>query len=156
MSLSARSTRTVPGMDSHGPGQLADRRRPGADLRVEQVAQVEEADHVVGRLPHHRIARVRRLDHLADGTMCRHVTGQEVDLGTRHHHLAERALAGGEDVVDDLPLLVAEMVVEPLTMARISSSLTSSRPARVAAQQPDEDVGRGAEEPDHRAERSWR
>ena len=69
---------------------------------------MHEADDVVGRVAGHRVARVRRLGELAYGLVRRHVAGQEVDLGPRQHHLAQAALAGGEDVVHDPPLLVAE------------------------------------------------
>ena len=84
------------------------RRRTRAEFRIEQVANVNEADDVVSGIPNHRVTGVRRLDHFADCAVHGHVARKEVDLGPRHHHLAEAALTGRENVFHDPALLVAK------------------------------------------------
>ncbi len=111
---------------------------------------MHEADDVVGGLSHHRIAGVRRLEHLADRPVGRHVTGRK-STSVRGTITSRSARSPAAKTSSTICRSSSEMVVEPLTSARISSSLTSSRPGRrIAAEQPDEDVGRGAQEPDHR------
>ena len=62
ISDSAESTFLVPGSRFTSRASAADGRRPAAGhVRVEQVADVHEADHVVGVAPVDRVARVRRL-----------------------------------------------------------------------------------------------
>jgi hypothetical protein len=76
-----------------------------------QVAHVQEADDVVLRGAGHRVARVRLLRGLRDGPAQRHAGVQEGHLGARQHHLAQLALARGEDVVDELALVLGERLV---------------------------------------------
>ena len=69
---------------------------------------MHEANDVVDGIPDHWVARMGRLTQFPYRAVGRHVTGQEVDLGTRHHDLAEVTLTGCKHVVDDPALLVAK------------------------------------------------
>ena len=111
---------------------------------------MDEADDVVGRLPGHRIAGVRRLGQLAYGLVRRHVAGQEVHLGPRQHHLAQAAIAGGEDVVHDLPFLVTQRGRGPDHGPDLLVGDLLPAGLGVAAQQAHRDVGGHPEQPDHR------
>ncbi len=57
----------------HLAGQVADPDRAGRDRGVEQVADVDEPDDVVGRAVHHRVARVRPLGGELDRLVRRHL-----------------------------------------------------------------------------------
>src|SRR3712207_6909910 len=62
-----------------------------------------------------RSAGVRRLAQLAYGPVCRHVAWQEVHLGARHHHLAQRGGLRSEEHTSELQsrqYLVCRLLLE--------------------------------------------
>ena len=113
---------------------------------------MDEAEHVVLAAADHRVARVRRvrrrLGRPADGE--RRV--EEDDLGARHHHLADRALAGREHVVDQPALVGGQRLVRGDQAAQLLLADRLATGARVAAEQPHHDVGRLRQQPDDRTE----
>ena len=111
-------------------------------LGVEQVADVHEADHVVGGPADHRVARVRLVQRLPGGLVHRRRGVQEVDLGARDHHLADLPVAGLEDVLDDPALLLAQRLVGVDEVAQLLVGHLLALGVRVAADQPDHEVGR--------------
>ena len=112
ISDSAESTRLVPGSICTSRASSPTRTVRPAIVRGEQVPDVHEADDVVVRAADDRVAAsAALLDDELDRLVDRHRGVQEVDLGARHHHLAQLALAGLEDVVDELPLLASEGLV---------------------------------------------
>ena len=113
-----------------------------AMLGVEQVAHVHEADDVVGGAADHRVARVRLRQRLPRRLVDRRRGVEEVDLGARHHHLADLPVAGLEDVLEDPALLLAERLVRADQLAQLLVGDLLALGVRVAAEQPDDDVGR--------------
>ena len=92
--------------------ELADAHRPVDDVRVEQVAHVHEADDVVAAAVDDRIARVRHLARPARTALNTGVSASMNSTSVRgHHHLAELPVTRGEDVLDQLALLAAEVGV---------------------------------------------
>ena len=147
----AGSTRLVAGKSATSRDRSPTRVVRGATSGSKQVAHVDEADDLVGGAAHDRVARVRLVAALAHGLVDVHGRVEEVDLGARQHHLAQLPVTDVEDVLDDPSLLGAERLVASMTMLRSSSAEISSRPSgRVAAEQPDDDVGGAREQPDHR------
>ena len=114
----------------------------------EQVAQVQEADHVVVRGAEHRVARVRRRAGQRGGLRDGELTVEEVDLGARHHHLVELALARGEDLVDEPPLVTGQRLVGGDQAAQLLLGDGLAVGVGVAAEQPDDHVGGLGQEPD--------
>ncbi len=142
--------RAGPGQHQGLPGQLADPQRAVGHLGVEQVADVHEADHVVGGAADDRVARVRLVQRLLGGPEHRRRGVQEVDLGARDHHLADLPVTGLEDVLDDPSLLLAQGLVGVDEVAQLLVGHLLALGVRVAADQPDHDVGRDRQQPDDR------
>src|SRR5512133_1032183 len=92
----------------HRACHLGDRRGTRAEIGIKQVAYMHEADDVVDGISDNWVARMGRLAQFAYRAMGRHLTGQEVNRGTRHPDLAAVARAGCKNVVDDPALLVAK------------------------------------------------
>ena len=100
--------------DVRGPQDLLDLDVGHAALvhRVQEIAQVEDADDVLGRLPVDRVARVRRLQHRPQALLGRQVGGQRDDLGPRHHHVLGLLVGEVEDLVEHLLLLLLELALD--------------------------------------------
>ena len=100
--------------DVRRPQDLLDRDLGDATLvhRLQQVAQVQDADDVLGRLPVDREPRVRRVEHLAQALLRRHVRGDDDHLGPRHHHVGRLLVGEVEDLVEHLLLLFLELALD--------------------------------------------
>ena len=72
---------------------------------------MDEADHVVDRAAHHRVARMRQVAGLLDRVAHLLAGIEEGDLGARHHDLAHQPGAGLEDLVEDPALFDTERLV---------------------------------------------
>jgi hypothetical protein len=79
-----------------------------------------------------------------------HVTGKEVNLSPRHHHLAEAALTGGEDIVHDPALFVAKSGRAAHHGADLLICHLFAGDLRVATQNAHQNVGGDTKQPDQR------
>ena len=151
ISLSAVSTPAVPGQPLDLAGQVADGR--GAAGRVvgqEQVADVHEADDVVLVPAGDREARPVGVGDLLGRPAGGHRRVEEGDLGARGHHLADLALAGAEDLVDQPPLVAGQRLVRGDQVAQLLLADRLAADLRVAAEQPHQRVRRRRQQPDDR------
>jgi len=96
----AGQPRDLPGQVAHG-GRAA-----GGMAGQQQVAHVHEADDVVLVAADHRKAGPVGVGDLLGGAAGGHGCVEELDLRAGGHHLADLALTGAEDLVDE-PALVA-------------------------------------------------
>ena len=131
-------------------------RDPALVHRVQQVAQVEDADDVLGRLPEDGEARVRRLEHLAEAFLGRHVGGDRDHFGPRHHHVGRLLVGEVEDLVEHLLLLLFELALDGRALEqhlqlrlRVDGAFGSRRLQPEHAQR---DLARALQEPDQRLE----
>ena len=76
---------------------------------------------------------------------------EERDLGARRHDLADLALAGAEDLVDQPALVAAQRLVRGHQVAQLLLADRLTAPLRVAAEEPDQHVRRLRQQPDDRA-----
>ncbi len=111
---------------------------------------MQEADDVVLRRAGDRVARVGLLRGLAQRPLQRHAGVEERDLGARQHHLPQLALAGGEDVVDELALVLGQRLVGRHHVAQLLLRDGGALRRRVAAEEPDDEVGALGQQPDDR------
>ena len=81
---------------------------------------------------------------------------QEVDLGPRHHHLAQLLVVGGEDLLEQLALLVVELGVPGHELAQLELTHLLAGRLRVTTGEPDDHVGRRRQQPDQRRGDAWR
>ncbi len=132
-------------------GQVTDLGGPFAAHAVE-VADVHEAGHRVVAALDHGVAGVRRGVRLGADLGERALGVQEGHLGARDHHLAQLALARGEHIGDQRPLVVPEFGVGGDQAAELLRAHRAPARGRVAAEQPDHQVGGTAEQPDRRAQ----
>jgi hypothetical protein len=117
-----------------------------------QVAHVQEADDVVLRAAHHRVAAVRLLDGLLDGRLT--VTDASRNATSVRGSITSRSWRspGGEDLVDELALVLGERLVRRHHVAQLLLG-DGPRPARWGHPgQPYDEVGALAEQPDDRPE----
>ena len=121
--------------------------RPG---RCVEVAHVHEADHFVVRTPDDGVAGVRQRLRGAHCPRDAPPRVEELDLGARHHDLAQLPLAGLEHLVDQRPLVPRERLVGGDEVAQLLLRDAFAVEVRVAAEQADSDVRRGRECPDDR------
>ena len=112
---------------------------------------MQEADDVVLRGAGDRVARVRLLGGLAQRPLQRHAGVEERDLRAREHHLAQLPLPRGEDVVDELALVLGERLVGRHHVAQLLLRDRRALRLRVTAEQSDDDVGALGQQPDDRA-----
>ena len=111
--------------------------------RVQQVAHVDEPDHVVVgvlRTPGSASAAGRAISR--GGLVRRHRRVEELDLGARHHHLAQLrarrprrrrrsdARSSGPSVTRARPTHAAQLLLTDLLASRMSGSPPSSRTSR--------------------------
>ena len=151
ISLSAVSTPAVPGQPLHLAGEVAHGRGPaGRVVGQEQVADVHEADDVVLVPAGDREARPVGVGDLLGRAAGRHRRVEEGDLGARGHDLAHLALAGAEDLVDQPPLVAGQRLVRGDQVAQLLLADRLAADLRVAAEQPDQRVGRRRQQPDDR------
>ena len=113
---------------------------------------MDEAEHVVLATADHRIARVRGVGGHLGRPADRHRRIEERHLGARHHHLADRPLPRGEDVVDEPPLVGGQRFVGRDQAPQLGVADRLATRVWVAAEQPDDAVGRLRQQPDHRPE----
>ena len=146
----AGSTSLVPGSISTGR-QTSRTSRSGSAAGAEQVAHVQDAEHVVEALAGDRVARVGQVADLRRGLGQGEVAGDEGDVGARTHHLLDARLGGGEDVAEDAALVRLELLVGRHQLAQLLLGELLAGGVGVAAEQPDEGVGREREQPDDRA-----
>src|SRR5712692_950621 len=135
----------------HRPAHLADGDRPRHELRIQQVAYVDEADHVVVGLLVHGEPGVRRARHDLRHLGQRRRGGDELHLGPRHQHLADLPVRGFEHLRHDVPLIGAQRLV---THDQVAEFLLGHHPAprlRVTAEDPPDQVRRPGQQPDQRA-----
>src|SRR5829696_1585691 len=92
---------------------------------------MHETEDVVGRLTDHRIAGMRSIERILDGLTGWGVPSQEVHLGAGHHHLAE-APGSSIETSSTICRSSSPRVLDPRTIARISSSVISSRVSATA------------------------
>ncbi len=117
---------------------------------AEHVAQVEVAEHLVERRTGHRVAGVGLLDDDGDRLGEAHVAAEEDDVASRLHHLAERAVAGLEDVVDESSLALGDVLVAGDHHPQLLLVDLVAGGVGVAAEEADEQVGRERQQPDDR------
>ena len=72
--------------------------------RGDERADVQDPEDVVERLPVHRVARVRRVEHEPQRLLRGHLDRQTDDVGPRHHHVGRLLLGEVEDLVEHLLL----------------------------------------------------
>src|SRR5258708_20421565 len=73
---------------------------------------------------------------------------QEVDLGPRHENLADLPLARVENLADNVPLVRAQVLVPGDQITQLVAAHRAPADLRVAAEQPDYQVDRAADQPD--------
>ena len=98
----------------HDEGRARDRlelHRRDAEVvhRREEVTHVEDADHVVERVPEDRVPRERRIDHGREGFLGRHVRRDGDDVRARHHDRGDLLRGEVEDLVEHLLLRLLEL-----------------------------------------------
>jgi hypothetical protein len=129
-----------------GPG-----RGVGGERGGEQVAYVHHPDDVVEGLADHRVPRVGHADDRLRRLGERGVGVEERDLRARHHHGGELPVGGAEDVGEHAALLDAQVAVPRDHLAQLLLRDLLAARTRVEPQQPDHDVRRARQQPDHRA-----
>ena len=135
ISLSAASTPFVPGQPLHLAGEVAHGRgAAGGVVGQEQVADVHEADDVVLVAAGHGEARPVGVGDLLGRPAGGHRRVQEGDLGARGHDLADLALAGAEDLVDQPPLVAGQRLVRGHQVAQLLLADRLAADLRVAAE----------------------
>ena len=94
------------GHDVGRADEILDHHLVDADVveRLEEVAHVEDPEHVVERLAIDGIPRVRRVDHRGERLLRRQVDRERHDLRPRDHHLVGLLVGEVEDLVDHLLL----------------------------------------------------
>ena len=140
--LHRRQDRFAVGEPQHRPYQALDPERLLGHFGVEQIAHMHEPDHIVGRAIDDRIAGVRHLPDLPDGLGHRQCRVQELHLCARHRDLGQFPVAGGDDLVDEVPLLGAQRVLRRHESAQLLSRDTLLGGTRIAAEQPHDGVRR--------------
>jgi hypothetical protein len=143
----AERTRFVPGIDL----TLGRSRRPGSPAGVlgcEEVTYVHEADNVVVRAaPRDSAMRVgrRQPQRLVD----RHGRVEEVDLGARHHHLVQLAVASRQHTsAMSWRSSGAEGLVRGHDVAQLLSEICSRPALGSPPKEAHEQVGGAREQPD--------
>ena len=79
--------------------------------RRDQIADVDDPDDLVERLPIHRVARVRRLEHRRHRLLGRELDRERDDVRSRHHHVRDLLLGEVEHLVEHLPLVLLDLAV---------------------------------------------
>ena len=130
------------------PDKLAHPDRALSELRVEDVANMDEADDIVRRITRHRVARMRAISDHLDRLEDRQVGIEELDLGPRHHDLAQLTVARSEHVVDELALLDAQVFVRGNEIAQLLAADLLLRGRRIDSEQANGRIGRPGERDD--------
>src|SRR6266545_3313881 len=77
--------------------------------RLDEVAHMQDADHLVERAAVDGVARVRRVEDRLQRLLRRQVDRECDDLGPRHHHLVDLLVGEVEDLVEHLALLLLDL-----------------------------------------------
>ena len=122
--------------------------------RGEEVADVEDAQHVVERAAVDGVARERRVDDGSKRFLRRHLRGDRNDVGPRHHHLGHLLRGEVEDLVEHLLLGLLELTHVLRRADAVADVLARVREhpgrGRRHAQQPENGVRRHLQQPDDR------
>lgn len=118
---------------------------------TEQVAEVDEARHVVARARGHEVPGVSGVDRVR-----RRLLDRQPGVHRRHvvpgpHRLAEGAVAGVERAPVDLPPLRVDGVVLGDEVTELLGAHRLAAGVRIAAEQPDDRVRGAREDPDDRS-----
>ena len=134
---------------------VADEVADAADVRggADEVADVDEAEDVVVRGPlAHGVAGVLQPGDLQLRLLDGSVGREEFDLGARRHDLLDGPVSHREHVDDHLAFVVADLLLAGDERSELGEPHRVLLGLGIASEQPEDDVGRDAEEPYDRAE----
>ena len=117
---------------------------------------MEHADDVLRRLAVDREPRVRRVEHLAQAFLRRHVGGDDDHLRPRDHHVGGLLVGEVEDLVEHLLLLLLELALDGRALEQeLQLGLRVDRAVGARRLQPEQaqrQLARALQEPDQRLE----